>query len=239
VTNGQQLPFSSLWVFEADPTGVNSQTAGLATGTVTFTDGAISEQVLLSSSGVAATIVPGLAIGAHSVAASYSGDASYNASSGGPVAFTVVQGNPRFSLNPVMQLGELDGAPIPIPAGGNFTVGIFVGAIGGGAAPTGTVSVTLGAMTETATLAPDLVEGSVAGHATVTFPNIPAGTLTLSASYAGDANWQSATDTYPTPITVASVNLLPTTTSLTVSPTTIVSFSNVKLSATVQGGAGA
>src|SRR5208282_464442 len=83
VANGQQLPFSSQWTFEADPTGVNSQTSGLATGTVTFTDGASSEQVLLNSVGIAATTIHTLAIGAHSVAANYSGDASYNASSGG------------------------------------------------------------------------------------------------------------------------------------------------------------
>ena len=238
VANGQQLPFSSEWVFEANPSGVNSQTSGLATGTVTFTDGANSEQVLLTSSGVAATI-PSLALGAHSVMASYSGDASFNPSSGGPVTFTVVPGIPKLSLNPDTQVGTIGGAPIPTPAGSNLTVGIFVGAVGGGAAPTGSVTVTLGGMTQTAALAPYLVNASVAASATVTFPNIPPGTLTLSGSYAGDSNWHGATGTYPIPITVAASNLLPTTTTLTVSPTTIISAANVKLSATVQGGAGA
>jgi trimeric autotransporter adhesin len=237
VTNGQQLPFGSQWIFEADPTGVNSQTSGLATGTVTFTDGATSEQVLLSSSGLAATTIPGLGLGAHSVTASYSGDASFNAASGGPVTFTVVQGIPRLDLNPEEQFAILSGTSIP--AGTNLTVAIFLGAAGAGASPTGTVSVTLGGVTETATLAPDRVSGSGAGIATVTFPNLQPGTLTLSGTYAGDANWHGATDTYPNPITVAVSNLLPTTTTLTVSPTTISSATNVKLSATVQGGGGA
>jgi hypothetical protein len=52
--------------------------------------------------------------------------------------------------------------------------------------------VTLGGATQTVTLEPYLVEGSVNASGTVTFPNIPSGTLTLSGSYAGDANCQSA-----------------------------------------------
>jgi hypothetical protein len=238
VTNGQQLPFSSEWTFEAEPTGVTSQTSGLATGTVTFTDGTTSEQVQLNSSGTAASTVPSLALGAHSVTASYSGDASYNASSGGPVTFTVGQGIPKLVLNPGIQPGTVNGVAIPIAAGSNFTVGILIGAVGGGIAPTGTVKVTLGSATEAATLAPYLVEGTVNASGTVTFPNIPSGTLTLSGSYAGDANWQSATYTDPVPIVVAPSKLLATTTTVSVTPTTIVNATNVKLTATVQGGAG-
>ena len=239
VTNGQQLPFSSQWTFEADPTGVNSHTPGLATGTVTFTDGTTSEQVLLDSAGIAATTVHTLAIGAHSVTANYSGDASYNASSGGPVTFTVAQGIPKLILDPENPSVILDGLPVAFPAGSNFTVGIFIGAAGGGVAPTGNVNVTLGATTQTITLAPTSVGGPSNSRATVTFSNIPSGTLTLSASYAGDANWNGTTYTYPTPITVAASSLLPTTTTLAVNPTMIASNMNVKLSATVQGGAGA
>jgi hypothetical protein len=239
VTNGQQLPFSSQWTFEADPTGVNSHTLGLASGTVTFTDGTTSEQVLLDSAGIAATTVHTLAIGAHSVTASYSGDASYNASSGGPVTFTVAQGIPKLILDPENPSVIPDGPPVPFPAGSNFTVGIFIGAAGGAVAPTGPVNVTLGGATQTVTLAPATAGGPSNSRATVTFSNIPSGSLTLSASYAGDANWNGTTYTYPTPITVAASSLLPTTTTLTVSPTTIASNMNVKLSATVQGGAGA
>jgi hypothetical protein len=239
VANGQQLPFSSEWTFDAEPTGVNSQTSGLATGTVTFTDGASSEQVLLNGAGIAATTVRTLAIGAHSVTTSYSGDASYNASSGGPITFTVAQGIPKLILNPELPAGIVSIPPVPIPAGSNVAVGIFLGAAGGGVAPTGSVNVTLGGATQTVTLAPDMVGGSITARTTVTFSNVPSGTLALSGSYSGDANWNGATVTYPTPITVAASSLLPTTTTLTVSPTTIASNANVKLSATVQGGAGA
>ncbi len=239
VTNGQQLPFSCQWTLAADPTGVNSHTLGLATGTVTFTDGATSEQVLLDSAGIAATTLHTLALGAHSVTANYSGDASYNASSGGPVTFTVAQGMPKLILNPELPAGLLSDPPLPIPAGSNVAVGIFIGAAGGGVAPTGSVNVTLGGATQAVTLAPATTGRPSNSRATVTFSNIASGTLTLSASYAGDANWNGATLTYPRPITVAASSLLPTTTTLTVSPTTIASNMNVKLSATVQGGAGA
>jgi subtilase family serine protease len=239
VMNGQQLPFSSEWTFDAEPTGANSQTSGLATGTVTFTDGTTSEQVQLNSSGTAASTSPSLALGAHSVTASYSGDASYNASSGGPVTFTVGQGIPKLVLNPGIQPGSINGVAIPIAAGSNFTVGILIGAVGGGIAPTGTVKVTLGSTTETATLQPYLVEGVVNASGTVTFQDIPSGNLTLSGSYPGDANWLSATYTDPVPIVVAPSNLLATTTTVSVNPTTIVNAANVKLIATVQGGAGA
>lgn len=75
--------------------------------------------------------------------------------------------------------------------------------------------------------------------AVVTFPNLQPGTLTLSGTYAGDANWQSTTYTDALPITVAVSNLFATTTTLTVGPTTISSATSVKLSATVQGGASA
>jgi len=239
VTNGQQLPFSSQWTFEADPTGVNSHTPGLATGTVTFTDGTTSEQVLLDSAGIAATTVRTLAIGAHSVTANYSGDASFNASSGGPVTFTVAQGIPKLLLNPELPAGFLSDPPVPIPVGSNVTVGIVLGAAGGGLAPTGTVNVTLGGAMQSVTLTPNMAGGPATARTTITFSNVPSGTLTLSASYAGDANWNGTTYTYPTPITVAVSSLLSTTTTLTLSPTTIASSMNVKLSATVQGGAGA
>jgi subtilase family serine protease len=236
--NSQQIPFGSLWTLEAEPSGANSGTSGLATGTATFTDGSTSTQVSTNSAGIAAVSIPSLAVGQHSVSVSYSGDASFNASTGGPLAFTVVPGNPRILLTSDIVQISVNGNPVPIPAGTNFTVGILIGTTRG-IAPTGSVSVTLGTATQTVPLAPFLEGGTVLASAQVTFTNLRPGSFALSASYPGDANWNSATDAYPVPISVASVTLVPTTTTLTATPASLNSQGSVTLVATVQAGAGA
>jgi hypothetical protein len=79
--------------------GRERKTEGVATGTVAFTDGSSAlATVKVSGNGNQATWPPDsspysvFAVGAHSVTAKYSGDASYNASTSPAVAFTVVKG---------------------------------------------------------------------------------------------------------------------------------------------------
>ena len=117
VQNGQQIAFGGTWTFQATPTGVTSQTSGLATGTVTFTDGSTSTAVPIGSLGTATIPIPVLAVGSHSVGASYSGDASYQSSTGGPLNFTVVQGSPRLLLAPNFSQFTVNGSVVPIPGG--------------------------------------------------------------------------------------------------------------------------
>src|SRR5208282_3502893 len=89
LSNGGQAPFGSRFNFLAVPTGLTSQSTGDATGTMTFTDGATSVMLPFNAQGTA-TWSPTLALGAHSITASYSGDSSYNPSTAGTLAFTVI-----------------------------------------------------------------------------------------------------------------------------------------------------
>jgi trimeric autotransporter adhesin len=238
VTNGQQVPFGSQWTFEAAPSSVSNGTSGQATGTVTFTDGTASAEVAIGSAGIGAVNIPNLAIGSHSVSVSYSGDASFNASTGGPLAFTVVPGVPRITITTSISQLIQNGSAVPIPAGSNLTVGVLVGS-GFGVAPTGNINVTLGATTQIAELAPIVLEGRVLATAQTTFANLQPGTFTLSANYPGDANWNTNSATFLNPVTVANVLVVPTTITLTATPASVTSQGNVTLTATVQGGAGA
>ena len=87
------VPFGSALTYEATPTGLNTNSSGPATGSVTLTDGNASATVPLNVNGVANWSPQVLALGPHSVTASYSGDASYTPSTGGPLTFTVRLGN--------------------------------------------------------------------------------------------------------------------------------------------------
>ena len=238
-TSGQQIPFGAAWTFEAVPSSTTNGTSGTATGTVTFTDGTTTIPSVIGSAGIASVSIPSLAVGAHSVSVSYSGDASFNASSGGPLTFTVVQGIPKILLTPSPQEQIFTiGGSASLLTGTNLTIGVLVGTAHG-VAPSGNISVTLGSATQTVPLAPFLDGGEVLANAQVTFNNLQPGTYTLSANYPGDANWNSATSTYPIPINVASATVTPTTTALAISPSSVDSEGNVTFTATVQAGAGA
>ena len=237
VPAGGQVPASSEWTFEAQPMGLNSQSTGQATGTATFTDGANSVQVPLNSAGIAAWSPKSLSIGSHSVTVSYSGDASYNASTAGPLMFTVTKGIPRLSAGPIEIPFGLSGTTSAYPAGSNLDVEVEVGALGAVSPPTGTVIVNLGTLTQTVTLTTftESFGSSSNSSGIATFPHVPAGTYTLSASYAGDTSWNAATFTGPTALTFATPSSTPvaTTTVLTVNPSSISTNASVALTAKV------
>ena len=237
VANGGQVPASSQLTFEAQPTGVNSQSTGEATGTATFTDGATSAQVPLNSAGVATWSPQGLSIGVHSVTVSYSGDSSYNASTAGPLTFTVTKGIPRLGAGPIEAPSNNLAPPPMYPVGSTLHVEVFVGAQGTVNPPTGSVTVNLGQLTQTVALTPFTEAFSSTTNATglATFTSVPAGTYTLSASYAGDSNWNSAAFTDATTLTFATPasNPISTTTTLTVSPSAISANQSVTLTANV------
>ena len=92
-------------------------------------------------------------------------------------------------------------------------------------------------MMQTVTLTPFAESFGSAGNstATATFSNVPAGSYPLSASYAGDNNWNSATYTYPNTLNFATPTSTPiaTSTTLTVSPSSISSNASATLTAKV------
>ena len=196
-------------------TAVITSNGGVATGTVTFTDGAATVgTATLDATGTATLTTSSLAPGTHAIVANYAGDGKAGASVSAPLTLVVKEltqtaltssANPATTLNPVTFTATVTNAGVGVPTGNvTFTDG----------------STTLG----TAAL-----NGS--GVATLIVPSLTAGTHTITANYSGDgANFSSAS----TALT-ETVNLRPTTTSLTGIPTDPANPNEVTLIAVVAG----
>ncbi len=151
--------------------------AGTPTGTVTFSDGNASiGTATLDSTGAASFTTSSLAVGTHSITASYAGDANFNPSSSSlsqtvsKDAATVTLGS---STNP-----SVFGQAV------NFAVNVTAAAPGTGT-PTGTITFSDGsASIGTATL-------DSTGAASFTISSLAVGTHSINASYGGDGNFNS------------------------------------------------
>ncbi|MGO9084277.1 MAG: Ig-like domain repeat protein [Terriglobales bacterium] len=234
------IPFGRAVTYVATPTGLSSGSSGLATGSATFTDGSISATVPLSVNGVATWSPQTLALGAHSVTVSYSGDASYNPSTGGPVTFTVVPGAPLLTASvlsgqPVLNCPPAGGTCSQyFLAGSSVVVHVLLDAPQANVPPTGTVTVTLGGLAQTVPVAADSYMNGNLSTAYVMLSNVPAGTFSLSASYSGDSNWTATSFTSPQQLTfVTSNSVASTTTTLTASPSSVDSAGSVTFNVTV------
>jgi hypothetical protein len=237
------------------PTGASvakGTTDGVATGSATFTLDSMSATLPLSVAGVASWTSPNLAVGTHTASATYSGDASFNASSSSPITFSVAKGQPFIQAWP--------SAPSGI-AGGSLTVSVFVGpffgdllgfaSTSGTVAPTGTATVCLGPWNfavacfnpnyaQTASLVAPSGYNSQYSSAMVTFQNLMAGFYYLTALYSGDANWQSWGLIILNGFVVNSATTpAATTTTLAVTPSSISGAQTATFSGTVTGPAGA
>jgi len=254
VTNGAAIPFGSLIRVSLEPVGVSApkgQTDGIATGSTTITDNGSTLSINpLDSTGTSSFSSTLLPIGNHSLTFSYSGDASFNATSvSTPVTFTIAKGATSTSLG--MSTSYF------LYAGGNFVAQTIVqgsypsgAAGGGGVPPTGNVVVTLSNATNTFTLTSPLVaigygqQTTVSGNGvaggTSSFDNLPVGTYNLTASYAGDSNWSSSSYTLKNWVEVYSTTTQPSTTTLALtspsSPSNIPPGTSITLVATVSGG---
>ncbi len=175
------VSYSNVVYLQTSVAGASHQ--GNATGTVTFTDTfngvaiRLASSALNSQSGIL-TYNDTLAIGTHSIVASYSGDASFNPSASGPVNITVTKGSSDTLL--FLPSGSLPNQPVTLQA--------LVIANGYGA-PTGTVqfyngSAPLGA--------PVQVKQQVA---TLSTSQLAAGSNTIKATYAGDAAFAGSVST--------------------------------------------
>ncbi len=143
---------------------------GVATGSVTFTDGGASiGSALLNANGVATLSLSTLAPGMHTVVANYVGDSNISASSSAPQLVAVKQvtsvvlassANPGMTLSPLVLTATVsnEGAG-PVMGSVTFTDG----------------STQLGMATLNA-----------AGVASLTVPSLVAGNHSVQASYAGD-----------------------------------------------------
>ncbi|MGA8631377.1 MAG: Ig-like domain repeat protein, partial [Terracidiphilus sp.] len=243
--------------FTAQPTGVNSSNT-VGTGTVAFTLDATSATIPLNVGGMAAWISPAPSVGTHTINASYSGDASFNASSAKPTTFKVAQGVPFVNMNIIAP--PLSTAPgYDVAPGGSITVSAEVGpengvlfgtaAPVGTLAPTGTVTICLTqdfnvggnvcpspTYSQTAALSSPSGIYSQYSTATVTFSNLAAGSYMPEFQYNGDTNWEPFGLFYITYIMVQPLTpLAATTTTLTSSSNSITQSQGATLTTTVAG----
>src|SRR6266581_4478963 len=158
-------------------TATVSSPVGIPTGTVTFLDGASSLGTgTLDSSGMATLTTASLAVGAHSITASYGGDTNFNPSTSSPLSQTVNKGATTVtaisSANP-----SVFGQPVTFTATVSSPAGI----------PTGTVTFLDGA----ASLGTGTLDSS--GMATLTTASLAVGAHSITASYGGDTNFNPST----------------------------------------------
>jgi subtilase family serine protease len=213
-----------------------NQISPCPTGTVTLTDNGQplkdfsgSNTVKLTSLGNAEDQPVQLAAGTHALAATYSGDNSFNASSSPTNTITVTASPTTVAISPA------NATP------GAVTLVATVNTNSSGVGPTGSVVFTVNGKASSAVAVvptPGNVNASpiVNAFATASLPQTfsTPGKITVSAAYtSGDTNYSSSTGSGT--VTVAAGGTTPTATVVTSSATTITTGGMVNLSATVTG----
>jgi subtilase family serine protease len=239
---------------------------GIATGTATFTIDSTTVTVALNAAGIATWTPPVLAVGTHTASASYSGDASYAASSStSPVTFTVTPGETYLYGYLIGQYTyQLSAGGEEIPAyfmnpGGDLTLSVTVKGDSnstqyplGTPAPTGTVQICLVTYpgindncqyslvtSQTVPLVP--LSGAFAQEsvAVATFTNLGPGAdgyYFFNAVYSGDSVWGSGSMMDISPINIQTLpTYAPSTSVLSISPTSISGTQTAKVTATITG----
>jgi MYXO-CTERM domain-containing protein len=154
--------------------------AGTPTGTVTFLDGATSIGTATLTGGAASlTLATPLAVGSHSITASYGGSGNFNTSTS---AAALTQ-----TINMANTATALASSTNPQDPGASVTFTATVTAVAPGAGtPSGTVTFSDGATTlGTGTLA--------AGVATFSTSSLVTGSHSITATYGGDASFNGST----------------------------------------------
>ncbi|MDI9849627.1 Ig-like domain repeat protein, partial [Rhodoblastus sp. 17X3] len=153
--------------------------SGTPTGAVTFLDGGAPIGAGSLAGGIATISTAALAPGSHTITASYAGDSNFGAAAGALSGSQVVnQGGSQVAVV---------ANPSPATAGKSVTLTATVTASGGAVGlPTGTVAFTDGATS----LGAAALSGGVA---TLVIPSFTAGAHTITATYAGNANFVAST----------------------------------------------
>jgi len=246
----------------AQPVGANllaGQSSGAATGSVAFTVDGATTSIPLNVGGIASWATPSLPVGSHTASASYTGDASFEASSAAAVNFSVAKGFPLLNLNVLAPLSPSFAGWVVNP-GGSISVaaevGPGVGVLNGGVSPpgvigpTGTVTVCLNtspifpsctnsAYEQTVPLESPSGIYSLYSDATVTFTNLAVGEYMPQFAYNGDANWQASSLDYLNLVMVkAATPLTASITTLSISSNSISGSQQAQLTTTVTGSNG-
>jgi Bacterial Ig-like domain (group 3) len=198
-------------------TAVVTATSGSPTGAVTFKDGASTLGTGTVSGGVASVLISTLAVGIHSISATYGGDTNFNGSSSSLLSQTV---------NKAATSTALTSSPNPsiVNQQVKFTATV-TGSHGG--TPTGSVTFKQGT---TALATSSLVSGIASFSTTYS----TAGSRLLTAAYSGDGNYLSSISATRT----QTVNKIPTTTKLSSSSNPSTFGGPVTFTATVNSGSG-
>jgi len=241
MTSTTSFTYGGLDWIQATVAGATGQ--GVPTGTLTFTvDGvSIASQSLdpngngyLVSGAVPTTSclydyifsqIPTLAGGTHSIGASYSGDATFPAASATPVNVTVAP----LSVTPTLAAGATfitTGQAVPLYAA--FTTSALTGTSPQSSGPTGTVTFTdtttstvLGTATVNPTVSFSGNTYTFAANALLRTTGITTtGANSITATYSGDSNFNSATSTAVT-VTVGSYTATSVVVTSSANPTTL------------------
>jgi hypothetical protein len=204
-------------------------------GTITLKDNgtalndfAGSNSAKLNSLGIAEDQPVQLAVGAHGLIATYSGDNSFNPSTSAATAITITKATPS----------AITVAPVSVAANINVGLTATITTASSGVGPTGTVTFSSGAtMLGTAP-----VTGFAASGFNGSNPKPASGTATLAAkfsasttvtaTYSGDSTYNAVGPSAPANVTVTT-GTQGTTTALTANPTSANIGATVTLAATV------
>jgi len=190
--------------------------SGVPTGSVTFMDGAtMLGAASLDGTGRATLSVSTLSVGSHSISAIYGGDAAFRTSTSSAVTQTINRATSAVTVT----------APATVGQGRAVTFSARVSAVAPGA---GTAGGTIQFQIDGVNFgAPVTLAGGVATGAAIN--SLTLGSHTVTAIYAGDANFLDATGSAVTQV----APLAGSATGLSVSPSPSVFGQSVQLAATV------
>ncbi|MDI3253849.1 MAG: protease pro-enzyme activation domain-containing protein [Bacillota bacterium] len=205
------VPYGSYMLLNAQPYGTSGNapscsnignTNGYATGSIVFLNNNVQIATeKINSNGFASynnvySQSASLPPGNYSITTNYSGDASFKASNGGPVTFTVTKGNTSVAVTPTSAT---------ISASGTVTLTAEVNTDSIGEFPTGSVTFTAGSTTlGTANFSKTgFANNTVAAVAsfTVNGSQLTSGTNTITATYSGDTNYAGSGGTASVTVT--------------------------------------
>ena len=250
--NPGSVPYGLQMDLSAQPVPSTANTNdGIPTGSVAFKDGTATINTAVVNAEGDAEYNPPLAIGSHSLSATYSGDQSYGSSSAAAIAFNVVKDTPEILVNASNNtgdpnLGYVGGTNQPTIVSVQVENGTIASSVTNQifpvkvAPPTG--SVTLSGLpsgvptTATLVAAVDPATGAPEGVASFTIPATTSNTsYTITVNYPGDGNYNK--NSIQSLVQVSQFGGLTSTTAATVagsiSPTT-----NIVVNGTVTGQSG-
>jgi hypothetical protein len=235
---GEPIPYNTGILLDIQIEGAAGQFDGVPTGSVTFTDGGnVVGVAQVSSGGTAEFEADSLPPGTHSIVASYSGDASYNASAIAPFNLVITKASLTGYVVADLNATYNDDGSVVYPAGASAAVTAYFQTLlaAEGACPSGAVSTQFDNEAPVVlNITPCLsVFAGFGSSATELLTNLKVGTHTLTFSYPGDTDYGPLSLSQVIEVTPST--LLPSTATVTLSPSDITSSTEVTATVTVAG----